>query len=111
MLNQHRIVNTWARAYDIHAWGFHETEYTMDIGDDVGYVEWLLNYTKQSIKKGVVCRVCSSCMILRRDETIERLRELFKDIDFITTAISTGSIEWRDIDIAVRPSRAVASSV
>ncbi|MCC6051522.1 MAG: PaREP1 family protein, partial [Thermofilum sp.] len=40
----------WSRAYDVHVWGFHEAKYTVeDVKEDVGYVEWLLNYVKQRV--------------------------------------------------------------
>jgi hypothetical protein len=34
----------WARAYDIHVWGFHEAKYTVE---DIKHLDWLLNYVKQ----------------------------------------------------------------
>jgi len=38
----------WARAYDIHVWGFHEARYTVeDVKEDIKHVDWLLNYVKQ----------------------------------------------------------------
>jgi hypothetical protein len=47
-LNEPRITDVWARAYDIHVWGFHEAKYTVeDIKEDIKHVDWLLNYVKQ----------------------------------------------------------------
>jgi hypothetical protein len=49
-LNEPRITDAWSRAYDVHVWGFHEAKYTVeDVKEDVGYVEWLLNYVKQRV--------------------------------------------------------------
>jgi predicted choloylglycine hydrolase len=47
-LNEPRITDVWARAYDIHVWGFHESKYTIeDINEDTKHIDWLLNYVKQ----------------------------------------------------------------
>jgi len=49
-LNEPRITDAWSRAFDIRVWGFHEAKYTVeDVKEDVGYVEWLLNYVKQRV--------------------------------------------------------------
>jgi len=49
-LNEPRITDAWSRVYDVHVWGFHEAKYTVeDVKEDVGYVEWLLNYVKQRV--------------------------------------------------------------
>jgi len=49
-LSEPRITDAWSRAYDVHVWGFHEAKYTVeDVKEDVGYVEWLLNYVKQRV--------------------------------------------------------------
>jgi hypothetical protein len=49
-LSEPRIEYAWAVAYDVHVWGFHEAKYTVeDVKEDVGYVEWLLNYVKQRV--------------------------------------------------------------
>ncbi len=48
-LNEPKIADTWSRAYDIHIWGFHEGKYSVeDVAEDIGYVEWLLNYVKRA---------------------------------------------------------------
>jgi hypothetical protein len=47
-LNEPRITDIWARAYDIHVWGFHEAKYAIeDIEEDIKHIDWLLNYVKQ----------------------------------------------------------------
>lgn len=49
-LNEPRITDVWARAYDIHVWGFHESKYTIeDIKEDIKHIDWLLNYVKQKV--------------------------------------------------------------
>jgi hypothetical protein len=49
-LNEPRITDVWARAYDIHLWGFHESKYTIeDIKEDIKHIDWLLNYVKQKV--------------------------------------------------------------
>ena len=51
-LNEPKIETTWSIAYDIHVWGFHETKYTIeDIEQDIKHIEWLLQYTKNTIKQ------------------------------------------------------------
>jgi hypothetical protein len=49
-LNEPKITDVWARAYDIHVWGFHESKYTIeDINEDIKHIDWLLNYVKQKV--------------------------------------------------------------
>ncbi len=49
-LNEPRIADAWARAYDVHVWGFHEAKYDMEeIEADLPHVEWLLEYTRRAI--------------------------------------------------------------
>lgn len=51
ILKEPKIEQTWAIAYDIHVWGFHEAKYSIDdIKDDVKYVEWIVKYTKEVLK-------------------------------------------------------------
>jgi hypothetical protein len=48
MLREPKIEYTWAVAYDVHVWGFHEAKYDVeDLKDDVEHVKWLLSFTKQ----------------------------------------------------------------
>ena len=43
-----RLADVWARAYDIHVWGFHEAKYGIeDIREDLQYVKWLVEYVKK----------------------------------------------------------------
>jgi len=52
ILKEPRIEQTWAIAYDIHVWGFHEAKYSIeDIEDDVKYIEWMVRYTKKALKE------------------------------------------------------------
>ena len=46
-LKERRIGEAWAKAFEIHVWGFHESRYGVeDIEQDVPYVEWLVGYVK-----------------------------------------------------------------
>ena len=46
-MNEPKIAETWAIAYDIHVWGFHEAKYTIDeIKGSINYVKWLIEYAK-----------------------------------------------------------------
>jgi hypothetical protein len=48
MLREPKIEYTWAVAYDVHVWGFHEAKYDVeDFKDDVEHAKWLLSFTKQ----------------------------------------------------------------
>jgi len=48
MLREPKIEYTWAVAYDVHVWGFHEAKYDVDdLKDDVEHAKWLLSFTKQ----------------------------------------------------------------
>jgi len=50
-LNEPKVADVWARAYDVHVWGFHEAKYNIDdIKDDLEYVKWLLEFTEKLIK-------------------------------------------------------------
>lgn len=43
-----RLTDAWARAYDIHIWGFHEAKYGVeDIREDLQYAKWLVEYVKK----------------------------------------------------------------
>ncbi len=49
-LGEPRIEYAWAVAYDVHVRGFHEAKYTVeDVKEDVGHMEWLLEYVKQKV--------------------------------------------------------------
>ena len=51
-LGEEKITLIWAKAYEIHIWGFHEVKYDVkDIEIALPLVEWLLNYTKQTLEK------------------------------------------------------------
>ncbi|PIP06800.1 MAG: hypothetical protein COX52_06060 [Syntrophobacterales bacterium CG23_combo_of_CG06-09_8_20_14_all_48_27] len=44
------IEDAWARAFNLHAWGFHENALDIeDVKRSVSYIERLLNYTKDSL--------------------------------------------------------------
>ena len=50
-LNEPRIADAWARAYDVHVWG-QEAKYGMEeVEADLPHVEWLFEYTKQTNKQ------------------------------------------------------------
>lgn len=50
-LKTDKIVDVWARAFNIHVWGFHEGKYGVeDIKTSVSYVEWLVNFVKEGKK-------------------------------------------------------------
>ena len=47
-LRRKEIEDAWARAFNIHVWGFHEGKFDVeDIKPDVPYVEWLIDYVKE----------------------------------------------------------------
>ena len=46
-LKEKEIGNAWAKAFEIHVWGFHEGKYDVEeIKRSVPYVEWLVGYVK-----------------------------------------------------------------
>ena len=48
-LKKKEIEDAWARAFEIHVWGFQEGKYGVeDIKPDVPCVEWLVNYVMKS---------------------------------------------------------------
>ena len=52
ILKEPKIEQTWTIAYDIHVWGFHEAKYNIeDVEDDVKYAEWIIEYTRKTLKK------------------------------------------------------------
>ena len=52
VLGEERIRVTWALAYDVHVWGFHEAKYTLDdVKPLLPYVEWLLDYTRNKLEE------------------------------------------------------------
>jgi len=52
ILKEPRVEQTWAIAYEIHIWGFHEAKYSIeDIEDDIKHVEWIVEYTKKTIQR------------------------------------------------------------
>jgi hypothetical protein len=47
-LGRKEIKDAWARAFDIHVWGFHEGKYEVeDIEQSIPYAEWLVDFVKQ----------------------------------------------------------------
>jgi len=51
-LSEPRIADAWARAYDVHIWGFHEAKYEVeDIREDLQYAKWLIEYVKKLLAK------------------------------------------------------------
>jgi hypothetical protein len=52
LLEEGKIEDTWARAFDLHVWGFHEKALRVgDIEQDITYVEWLMKYTEKAIEQ------------------------------------------------------------
>ena len=52
-LGEEKIEDVWARAFDLHVWGFHEKALDVEhIKPDVSYIEWLVTYTKRTTKRG-----------------------------------------------------------
>jgi hypothetical protein len=50
-LGRKEIEDAWLRAFNIHVWGFHEGKLDVEyIKQDVPYVEWLVNYVKESLR-------------------------------------------------------------
>jgi hypothetical protein len=48
-LKKREIEDAWSRAFRVHVWGFHEGKFSIeDIKRHVPYVEWLVNYVKES---------------------------------------------------------------
>lgn len=48
-LKEEKIGDAWARAYDLHVWGFHECKYKVEmVASGLPYAEWILNWTKNS---------------------------------------------------------------
>ena len=46
-LNRKEIGDVWARAFEIHVWGFHEGKYGVEeIKRNVPYIEWLVDLIK-----------------------------------------------------------------
>lgn len=46
-LNEAKIRETWAIAFETHVWGFHEGKFGVEeVKQAVPYVEWLVNYLK-----------------------------------------------------------------
>lgn len=47
-LRKREIKDAWARAFNVHVWGFHENVLGVeDVEQDIPYVEWLINYVKK----------------------------------------------------------------
>ena len=47
-LKKREIEDAWARAFNIHVWGFHEGKLGVEeIKRNVPYVEWLVNFVKE----------------------------------------------------------------
>jgi len=50
-LGRPEIVETWALAYDVHVWGFHEAKYNVDnVAWGLAYIERLLKITKDVVE-------------------------------------------------------------
>ena len=46
-LKRKEIEEAWARAFNIHVWGFHEGKLEVeDIKQNIPYVEWLVDFVK-----------------------------------------------------------------
>ena len=44
---QSMIEDAWARAFDLHVWGFHERVLEVeDVEQDVRHLQWLIDYTE-----------------------------------------------------------------
>jgi hypothetical protein len=51
-LRENRIHETWAIAYDLHVWGFHERKYGIEeVQRGLPYAEWILDYSKNHTEK------------------------------------------------------------
>ena len=51
-LKQEKIEDVWARAFNIHVWGFHEGKFSVaEIRGSIPYVEWLVNFVKDKEKE------------------------------------------------------------
>lgn len=51
-LKRKEIENAWARAFNLHTWGFHECALLVeDAEQNTPYVEWLVNYTEEALNK------------------------------------------------------------
>jgi hypothetical protein len=51
-LNEQKVLEAWAIAYDVHVWGFHEAKYSIErVAVGLKYMELLLNTTKRVIGK------------------------------------------------------------
>jgi hypothetical protein len=51
-LKKKEIEDVWARAFNLHIWGFHECALLVeDAEQNIPYAEWLLNYTKEMLSK------------------------------------------------------------
>jgi hypothetical protein len=58
-LGRKEIKDAWARAFNLHTWGFHEralcrgggkpSPVLEDAEQDIPYVEWLVNYVKENL--------------------------------------------------------------
>jgi len=49
-LGRKEIKDAWARAFNLHTWGFHERALLVeDAEQDIPYVEWLVNYVKENL--------------------------------------------------------------
>ncbi len=56
-LGKKEIEDAWLRAFNIHAWSFHEGKFSVEeIKRNVPYVEWIVNFVKdQGEKKLIYC--------------------------------------------------------
>ena len=47
-LKKKEIEDVWARAFNIHVWGFHENKIGIEgIKRNIPYVEWLIDFVKE----------------------------------------------------------------
>lgn len=52
-LNERKIEETWAIAFNLHVWGFHECALGIEeVKENLPYAEWLLDYTKNTARFG-----------------------------------------------------------
>jgi hypothetical protein len=52
-LKNKEVEDVWARAFNIHVWGFHEGKFGVEeIKRNVPSVEWLVNFVKSKEKEG-----------------------------------------------------------
>lgn len=51
-VNEQKVLEAWAIAYDVHVWGFHEAKYSIErVAVGLKYMELLLNTAKRIVGK------------------------------------------------------------